>query len=114
MPGQEGSGVRFKKGSDNQHVVEGACGKAWGWGGARATGDGDDGGGVNVFALAATRADVALNCGKGRGIAGATTAMTTTMTHKQALAATTAAIVRCPSPKRRRIVGPTTSCAVRV
>jgi hypothetical protein len=28
LPGQEGSSVRLKKGSDNQHVVEGACGKA--------------------------------------------------------------------------------------
>ena len=33
LPGQEGSGVRLQKGSDNQYVVGGARGKARGWGG---------------------------------------------------------------------------------
>ena len=30
LPGQEGSIVRLTKGSDNQHVVGGACGEARG------------------------------------------------------------------------------------
>ena len=74
-------------------------------------GGGKDGRGGNVFALAAARADLALDSGKGRGISGATTAMTTTTTHKQALVVAMTAIAHCPSPKRPRIVGP--SCKSR-
>ena len=37
FPGQEGSGVRLKKGSDNQHVVGGACDKARDGGGTGPT-----------------------------------------------------------------------------
>ena len=37
LPGQECIGVRLKKGSDNQHVLGGACGKAQGWGGGTAS-----------------------------------------------------------------------------
>ncbi len=46
----------------------------------------------------------ALDCGEGRGIAGATTAMMRTMTttHKRALAAATTMIARCPTPRVRK------------
>jgi hypothetical protein len=37
LPGQECIGVRLKKGSDNQNVLGGACGKAQGWGGGTAS-----------------------------------------------------------------------------
>jgi hypothetical protein len=54
----------------------------------------------------------ALNCGEGGGIA-ITMRTMITITHKQTLlsspmvaAAVTTAIARCPSPKKRRIAGP--------
>jgi hypothetical protein len=50
----------------------------------------------------------ALNCGDGRGIAGATTTTTTTTTREQTslTAAGTMAIMLCSMPKRQRITGP--------
>ncbi len=64
LPGQEGNGIRLKKGSYNQHVVGGDVWQGMGVGGAwcpprwTLLGGGDTGNSNNVVALAATRAGV--------------------------------------------------------